>query len=99
MHAAVTLADDVDAVALDSPDDERRDRARLREVLAAAPIIALAYDHRAANQLALEWGVRAATINNLRLSMASSTRRWSARRPGRPEPRRPRGPTRARSQA
>ena len=65
MHAAVTLADDVDAVALIVPTTSGGTARACAKYRRRRPIIALAHDHRVANQLALEWGVRAATIEYL----------------------------------
>ena len=58
MHAAVDLADALDAAALIVPVvDRRRARGRARSTAAARPIIALAHQPGVANQLTLEWGV------------------------------------------
>jgi pyruvate kinase len=65
MHAAVTLADDVDAVALIVPTTSGGTARACAKYRRRRPIIALAHDRRVANQLALEWGVRPATIEYL----------------------------------
>jgi pyruvate kinase len=65
MHAAVTLADDVEAVALIVPTTSGGTARACSKYRRRRPIIALAHDPRVANQLALEWGVKAATIDYL----------------------------------
>ncbi len=62
MHAAVTLGDDVDAVALVVPTTSGGTARACAKYRRRRPIIALAHDQRVANQLALEWGVRPTTI-------------------------------------
>jgi pyruvate kinase len=62
MHAAVTLGDDVDAVALVVPTTSGGTARACAKYRRRRPIIALAHDARVANQLALEWGVRPTTI-------------------------------------
>ena len=63
MHAAVTLADDVEAIALIVPTTSGGTARACAKYRRRRPIIALAHDPRVANQLALEWGVRPATID------------------------------------
>jgi pyruvate kinase len=65
MHAAITLADDVDAVAVVVPTTSGGTARACAKYRRRRPIIALAHDMRVANQLALEWGVRPATIDFL----------------------------------
>jgi pyruvate kinase len=65
MHAAVTLGDDVDAVALVVPTTSGGTARACSKYRRRRPIIALAHDPRVANQLALEWGVQASTIEYL----------------------------------
>ncbi len=65
MHAAVTLGDDVDAVALVVPTTSGGTARACAKYRRRRPIIALAHDPRVANQLALEWGVRPTTIEYL----------------------------------
>jgi pyruvate kinase len=65
MHAAVTLGDDVDAVAIVVPTTSGGTARACAKYRRRRPIIALAHDTRVANQLALEWGVQAATIEYL----------------------------------
>jgi pyruvate kinase len=65
MHAAITLADDVDAVAVVVPTTSGGTARACAKYRRRRPIIALAHDVRVANQLALEWGVRPATIDYL----------------------------------
>jgi pyruvate kinase len=63
MHAAVNLAEAVDAAALIVPTSTGgtvRAGAKYRR---RRPIIALAHDGRVANQLALEWGVQPAAMD------------------------------------
>ena len=62
MHAAITLADDVDAVAVIVPTTSGGTARACAKYRRRRPIIALAHDPRVANQLALEWGIRPATI-------------------------------------
>jgi pyruvate kinase len=63
MHAAITLGDDVDAVALIVPTTSGGTPRACAKYRRNRPIIALAHDPLVANQLALEWGVQAATID------------------------------------
>jgi pyruvate kinase len=63
MHAAVTLADDVDAVALIVPTTSGGTARACAKYRRKRPIIALAHDPRVANQLALEWGLQPTTID------------------------------------
>jgi len=65
MHAAITLADDIDAVAVVVPTTSGGTARACAKYRRRRPIIALAHDVRVANQLALEWGVRPATIDYL----------------------------------
>jgi pyruvate kinase len=65
MHAAITLADDVDAVAVVVPTTSGGTARACAKYRRRRPIIALAHDMRVANQLAIEWGVRPATIDFL----------------------------------
>jgi pyruvate kinase len=58
MHAAVELADEVDAAALVVPTSTGGAARACAKYRRRRPIIALAYEPRAANQLTLEWGVR-----------------------------------------
>jgi pyruvate kinase len=62
MHAAVTLGDDVDAVALVVPTTSGGTARACAKYRRKRPIIALAHDPLVANQLALEWGLQPATI-------------------------------------
>ena len=59
MHAAVFLADEIDAAALVVPTSTGGAARACAKYRRRRPIIALAYEPRAANQLTLEWGVRA----------------------------------------
>ena len=58
MHAAVELADEVDAAALVVPTSTGGAARACAKYRRRRPIIALAYEPRAANQLTLEWGVK-----------------------------------------
>ncbi len=58
MHAAVELADEVEAAALIVPTSTGGAARACAKYRRRRPIIALAYEPRAANQLTLEWGVR-----------------------------------------
>ena len=62
MRAAVGLADDVDAVALIVPTSTGGAARACAKYRRPRPIIALAYDQRAANQLTLEWGVHPVAV-------------------------------------
>jgi pyruvate kinase len=62
MHAAICLADGVDAVALIVPTASGATVRMCAKYRHRRPIIALADDPRVANQLALEWGVRPTTM-------------------------------------
>jgi len=62
MHAAITLADDVDACALIVPTATGGTVRACAKYRHRRPIIALAHDQRVANQLALEWAVRPTTM-------------------------------------
>ena len=64
MHAAITLADDVDACALIVPTATGGTVRACAKYRHRRPIIALAHDQRVANQLALEWAVRPTTMNS-----------------------------------
>jgi pyruvate kinase len=64
MHAAVNLADDVDACALIVPTTTGAAVRACARYRFRRPIIALAEDQRVANQLALEWGVRPTTLGS-----------------------------------
>jgi pyruvate kinase len=64
MHAAVNLADDVDACALIVPTSSGGTARACSKYRRRRPIIALAHDPRVANQLALEWGVRPTTLES-----------------------------------
>ena len=66
MHAAITLADDVDAVAVIVPTTSGGTARACAKYRRRRPIIALAHDPRVANQLALEWGIRAGDDRVLR---------------------------------
>ena len=93
MHAAITLADDVDAVAVDRADDERRNRARVREVPPPAA------DHRARARPTGREPARARVGRPRGDDRVLRERRRPRRRgagvrrarPGRPETGRPRG--------
>src|SRR4051794_16674466 len=63
MHAAITLADDVDACALIVPTTTGGTVRACSKYRRPRPIVALAHDRRVANQLALEWAVRPATMD------------------------------------
>jgi pyruvate kinase len=65
MHAAITLGDDVDAVALIVPTTSGGTARACSKYRRPRPIIALAHDPLVANQLALEWGVQPTTIDYL----------------------------------
>ena len=58
MHAAVELADEVEAAALVVPTSTGGAARACAKYRRRRPIIALAYEPRAANQLTLEWGVQ-----------------------------------------
>jgi pyruvate kinase len=62
MHAAVELADEVDAAALVVPTSTGGAARACAKYRRRRPIVALAYEQRAANQLTLEWGVHPATV-------------------------------------
>jgi pyruvate kinase len=62
MHAAISLADDVDACALIVPTATGGTVRACAKYRHRRPIIALAHDERVANQLALEWAVRPTTM-------------------------------------
>jgi pyruvate kinase len=62
MHAAIMLADDVDATALIVPTATGGTVRACAKYRRRRPIIALAHDPRVASQLALEWGVRPTTM-------------------------------------
>jgi pyruvate kinase len=62
MHAAVELADEVDAAALVVPTSTGGAARACAKYRRRRPIIALAYETRAANQLTLEWGVQPAPV-------------------------------------
>ena len=63
MHAAINLADDVDACALIVPTTTGGTVRACAKYRRRRPIIALAHRPRVANQLALEWGVRPTTMD------------------------------------
>jgi pyruvate kinase len=63
MHAAISLADDVDACALIVPTATGGTVRACAKYRHRRPIIALAHHQRVANQLALEWAVRPTTMN------------------------------------
>jgi pyruvate kinase len=63
MHAAISLADDVDACALIVPTATGGTVRACAKYRHRRPIIALAHQQRVANQLALEWAVRPTTMN------------------------------------
>jgi len=63
MHAAVTLGDDVDAVAIVVPTTSGGTARACAKYRRRRPTIALSHDPRVANQLALEWGVQPGTID------------------------------------
>lgn len=62
LHAAVRLADEVDAAALIVPTSTGGGPRACAKFRHRRPIIALAYDPRAANQLTLEWAVQPAPV-------------------------------------
>jgi pyruvate kinase len=62
MHAAINLADDVNACALIVPTTTGGTVRSCAKYRHRRPIIALAHDSRVANELALEWGVRPTTM-------------------------------------
>jgi pyruvate kinase len=62
MHAAINLADDVDACALIVPTSTGGTVRACAKYRHRRPIIALAHDPTVANQLALEWAVRPTTM-------------------------------------
>jgi pyruvate kinase len=62
MHAAISLANDVDACALIVPTATGGTVRACAKYRHKRPIIALAHDQRVANQLALEWAVRPTTM-------------------------------------
>lgn len=57
LHAAVRLADEVDAAAIIVPTSTGGGARACAKYRHRRPIVALAYEPRAANQLTLEWGV------------------------------------------
>ena len=63
MHAAVELADEVDAAALVVPTSTGGAARACAKYRRRRPIIALAYEQRAANQLTLEWGVQPVAVH------------------------------------
>jgi pyruvate kinase len=63
MHAAINLADDVDACALIVPTATGGTVRACAKYRHRRPIIALAHNQRVANQLALEWAVRPAMMD------------------------------------
>jgi pyruvate kinase len=63
MHAAINLADDVDACALIVPTATGGTVRACAKYRHRRPIIALAHHQRVANQLALEWAVRPAMMD------------------------------------
>ena len=62
MHAAVELADEVEAAAIVVPTSTGGAARACAKYRHRRPIIALAYEPRAANQLTLEWGVQPAAV-------------------------------------
>jgi pyruvate kinase len=62
MHAAVELADEVGAAALIVPTSTGGAARACAKYRRRRPIIALAYEPRAANQLTLEWGVHPVAV-------------------------------------
>jgi pyruvate kinase len=62
MHAAVELAAEIDAAALVVPTSTGGAARACAKYRARRPIIALAHEQRAANQLTLEWGVFPAPV-------------------------------------
>jgi pyruvate kinase len=63
MHAAISLADDVDACALIVPTATGGTVRACTKYRHRRPIVALAHSQRVANQLALEWAVRPTTMD------------------------------------
>ena len=63
MHAAVELADEVGAAAIVVPTSTGGAARACAKYRRRRPIIALAYDPIAANQLTLEWGVQPAPVD------------------------------------
>ena len=63
MHAAVELAQDLDAAALIVPTSTGGAPRACAKYRARRPILALAHDPRVANQLTLEWGVYPTTMS------------------------------------
>jgi pyruvate kinase len=63
MHAAVELADEVDAAALVVPTSTGGAARACAKYRRRRPIVALAYDPAAANQLTLEWGVQPVPVH------------------------------------
>ncbi len=63
MHAAVELAEEIDAAALVVPTSTGGAARACAKYRRRRPIIALAYEPRAANQLTLEWGVHPASVH------------------------------------
>jgi pyruvate kinase len=63
MHAAVQLADGIDAAALVVPTSTGGAARACAKYRRRRPIIALAYEPRAANQLTLEWGVHPVAVD------------------------------------
>jgi pyruvate kinase len=88
MHAAISLADDVDACALIVPTTTGATVRACAKYRPRRPIIALAQDQRVANQLALEWGVRptttdaAGSVDELIESALSHARDYAGLTPG-----------------
>ena len=62
MHAAVELADEVDAAALVVPTSTGGAARACAKYRRRRPIVALAYEPKAANQLTLEWGVQPVAV-------------------------------------
>jgi pyruvate kinase len=62
MHAAVELADEVDAAALVVPTSTGGAARACAKYRRRRPIVALAYERKAANQLTLEWGVQPVAV-------------------------------------
>ena len=62
MHAAVELADEVGAAALVVPTSTGGAARACAKYRRRRPIIALAYDEKAANQLTLEWGIHPSAV-------------------------------------
>ena len=63
MHAAVELAEEVEAAALVVPTSTGGAARACAKYRCRRPIIALAYEPRAANQLTLEWGVHPSAVD------------------------------------